>query len=204
MRLRLSASLAFCAACMTAVAGQANAAAPATQPPGMDDGADLAGLPVVPDGELADDRGGFTWQGVDINLGAEMRTYLNGALVLQTNLSWTSAGAATTRFVSAALSPADAAQLQAGILSGAGISMRVGGQSVFLANGGETALIQGPEGAIQNILINRASNISVRQEVDATLDLQNFGPLQQQFTQSRVGDALSDAVALGTLGALGN
>lgn len=204
MKLRLSASLAFCAACMTAVTGQANAAAPATQPLQTDDGADLAGLPVVPDGELADDRGGFTWQGVDINLGAEMRTYLNGALVLQTNLSWTSTGAATTQFVSAALTPADAVQLQAGILSGAGISMRVGGQSVFLANGGETALIQGPEGAIQNILINRASNISVRQEVDATLDLQNFGPLQQQFTQSRVGDAMSDAVALGTLGALRN
>lgn len=161
-------------------------------------------LPIVSDDELARNRGGFVWQGVSINLGAEMRTFIDGALVLQTNISWTSTGATTTQFVSGALTPADAAQLQAGMLSGAGISMRVGDQSVFLANAGQTALIQGPEGAIQNILINRASNVSIRQEVDATLDLSNFAPFQQQTMQSRLGDSLGSAINAATLGALGN
>jgi hypothetical protein len=82
--------------------------------------------------------------------------------------------------------------------------MRVGDQSVFLANAGQTALIQGPEGAIQNILINRASNVSIRQEVDATLDLGNFGPFQQQTMQSRMGDSLGAAINAATLGSLGN
>ena len=82
--------------------------------------------------------------------------------------------------------------------------MRVGDQSVFLANGGQTALYQRTDGAIQNVLINRASNISARQEVDATLDLHNFGQFQQQTSQSRIGDAIGDALNLGTLGAIGH
>lgn len=182
----------------------ANAAPASSSASKAQDGNDVQGLPVVSDEELSHNRGGFTWQGVNISLGAEMRTFLDGALVLQTNISWTSSGATTTQFVSGALTPADAAQLQAGMLSGAGITMRVGDQSVFLANAGQTALIQGPEGAIQNILINRASNISIRQEVDATLDLQNFGPFQQETMQSRLGDSLGAAINAATLGSLGN
>ncbi|HVU29947.1 MAG TPA: hypothetical protein VHE36_06055 [Sphingomicrobium sp.] len=157
---------------------------------------------VVSDEELSRNRGGFNWEGVEISLGAEMRTFIDGALVLQTNISWTSTGATTTRFVSGALTPADAAQLQAGILSGGGIAMRVGDQSVFLANAGQTALIQGPEGAIQNILVNRANNVSIRQEVDATLDLRNFGPFQQQTMLNRLGDSLGSAMNAATFGAL--
>ena len=165
---------------------------------------DLDGLTIVPDAELAQNRGGFSWQGVEIGLGAEIRTFLNGELVLQTNISWTPAGASTTRMVSAALTPADAAQLQAGILTSGGISMRVGDQSVFLANGGQTAILQRTEGPIQNLLINRASNISARQEMDAVLDLGNFGQFQQETARSRIGDAIGSLVGSGTLSALGH
>jgi hypothetical protein len=200
MKLRLFASAAVGAAWLAFASTPANAEAPSAAQ--ADDGSDLAGLPVVGDEELAQDRGGFSWQGVDINLGAEMRTYLNGALVLQTNISWTAAGATTTQFVSGALTAADAAQLQAGMLSGAGISMHVGDQSVYLANAGQTALIQAPNGAIQNILINRASNVDIRQQVDATLNLGNFGPFQQQTLATRVGDSLGVALNAATLGAL--
>jgi len=188
---------------LLSAASSASIAAPASSR-SIDNGADLTELPVVPDAELAESRGGFSWQGVEIGLGAEIRTYLDGALVLQTNISWTATGATATQLVSGALTPADAAQLQAGLLSRSGISMRVGDQSVFMANGGQTALIQRTDGAIQNVLINRASNISARQEVDATLDLHNFGQFQQQIGQSRMGDAIGDAIDLGTLGAIGH
>jgi len=196
VRIGLGAAL-LCVACSPSVAAAARSSA-------IDDGADLTELPIVPDPELAHDRGGFSWQGVEIGLGAEIRTYLDGALVLQTNISWTATGATTTQLVSGALAPADAAQLQAGLLANSGISMRGGDQSVFLANGGQTALYQRTDGAIQNVLINRASNISARQEVDATLDLHNFGQFQQQTSQSRIGDAIGDALNLGTLGAIGH
>jgi hypothetical protein len=165
---------------------------------------ELAGVESVPDKELAGYRGGFVWEGVQIGLGAEIRTFLNGQLVLQTNITWTPAGAQTTRFVSGALTPVDAAQLEAGILSTGGITMKVGDQSVFLANEGQTVFVHGTNGSIQNILINRANNITAREEIDATLDLQNFGQFQQQQLQSQVGSSAGDSVGQMLSGFLGN
>lgn len=189
---------------LLALPGLPAAAATPSQPAVQDVGADVAGLAIVPDEELQRNRGGFAWKGVEIGLGAELRTYLNGELVLQTNVSWTAAGATTNQIVSGALTKADAAQLQAGILSTGGISFHVGDQSVFLANGGDTAIYQRTDGSIQNILVNRASNISARQEVDAALDLHNFGQFQKQLGQSRVADMVGDAIGQATVGALGN
>lgn len=164
----------------------------------------LAGLEPLADEELAAQRGGFAWQGVEIALGAEIRTYLNGELVLQTNVSWGPAGANTTQLVSGALAPPAAEQLQAGILTGGGITMRVGDESVFLANQGQTAIMHRTDGAIQNVLVNRASNVEARQEIDAVLDLGNFGAFQQQILAERLGSSLGDLIAQTTIGALNN
>lgn len=158
----------------------------------------------VSDEELAELRGGFSWQGVEIGLGAEIRTFLNGELVLQTTISWTAAGAETHQMVSGSLAPADAAQLQAGILTSGGITMRVGDETVFLANQGQTALLHRTDGGIQNILVNRASNIEARQEVDAVLDLGNFGAFQQDILSERLGSSIGDMIAETTIGSLNN
>ena len=158
----------------------------------------------VSDEELAGLRGGFSWQGVEIGLGAEIRTFLNGELVLQTTISWTATGAETSQIVSGSLAPADAAQLQAGILTSGGITMRVGDETVFLANQGQTALLHRTDGALQNILINRASNIEARQEVDAALDLANFGAFQQDILGQRLGSSIGDMIAETTIGSLNN
>ncbi len=161
---------------------------------------ELAGLELVPDAELAEYRGGFLWQGVTIGFGAEIRTYLNGDLVLQTNVSWTETGAQTTQLVSGALTPADASQLQAGILVSGGITMNVGNQSVFLANEGQTAILHQTDGAIQNIVLNRASNVEASQQVDAVLDLGNFAAFQEQLLGHRIGDSIGDSVGQAIIG----
>ena len=173
----------------------------ATRKPATDE---LDGFQTLSDSELADYRGGFTWQGVDITLGAQVRTYLNGELVLQTNISWTQAGVEKTQLVSGALTPADAAQLQAGILAGGQVSVNVAGQDVFLANGGQTLLMHRADGSIQNILLNTASNIEARQEIDAVVDLQNFSQFQQQLFESRLGHSIGEALGQATIGSLGN
>ena len=67
---------------LLSAASSASIAAPASSR-SIDNGADPTELPVVPDAELAESRGGFSWQGVEIGLGAEIRTYLDGALVLR-------------------------------------------------------------------------------------------------------------------------
>jgi hypothetical protein len=157
---------------------------------------------LVSDEELAQLRGGFSWAGVEIGLGAEIRTYLNGELVLQTNINWTATGAETSQLVSGSLTLADAAQLQAGILTSGGITMRVGGESVFLANQGQTAIIHRTDGAIQNVLINQASNIEARQEIDAALNLDNFGAFQQQILSERLGSSIGDMIAQTTINSL--
>ena len=161
-----------------------------------------ARLPVVPDKELDEQRGGFTWNGVGITLGAEIRTFLDGELVLQTNVSWTDAGATTTRFAAASLTPADAAQLQAGLLSTGGITMRVGDETVFLANQGQTALVHRTDGAFQNILLNTANGVEALQEVDATLDLQDFGSFQQDVLDTRLGQTIGESIGLSTISGL--
>ena len=178
------------------------ASVPAALPPAAAEADELAGLEKIPDEQLAGYRGGFTWEGVDIALGAEIRTFLNGELVLQTNISLTEAGAQTSQFVSAALTPAGAAELQAGILTSGGISMTVGDQKVFLANGGQTALLHRTDGVIQNVLVNRASNIEAMQEIDATLDLGNFGQFQREVLDFRIGQAIGDAVAQATISSI--
>lgn len=163
----------------------------------------LTQLEQVADEELARERGGFRWQGVDVQFGAEVRSYLNNTLVMQTNVSWTSTGAAMSRVVSGALSPLSAAQLQAGMLNGGGLNMRVGKDEVFLANGGQTAFIQRTDGALQNIIVNTASNVDIRQEVDAQLDLGNFQPFQAELISQRIGTSLSDMIQLTTTTSLG-
>ncbi len=160
---------------------------------------DLAGFETLSDEELAGHRGGFTWQGVDISLGAEIRTYLDGQLVLQSNVSWTQAGAQTQQFVSGALTAADATQLQAGILTSGGINMHVGDANVFLANQGQTAFFHRTDGAIQNILVNTASNVQALQEVDAVLDLGNFGQFQIDLQTSHLGHSLGELMGQATL-----
>jgi hypothetical protein len=165
---------------------------------------DFAGREPLTDEELAGQRGGFTWNGIKIGLGADLRTYLNGELVLHTILSWTADGAQTQQLVSGNLTPADAAQLQAGILSSGGISMRVGNQSVFLANQGQTAILHRTDGALQSVLINRASNIEARQEIDAVLDLDNFGQFQQDIINTRVMDGINDMLTQSMTESLNN
>ncbi len=165
---------------------------------------ELAGLVPLADHELAEQRGGFSWEGVQIGLGAEIRTYLNGSLALQTNISWSPNGAQTTQWASAVLTPAAAAELQAGILASGGITMRVGDETVFLANEGQTAILHRTDGSIQNVLINRASNIVARQEVDAALNLGNFGQFQDRLTDLRMGQAVGDVVGQATISSLGN
>lgn len=163
---------------------------------------ELAGLEVVSDSELARQRGGFSLAGMEISLGAEIRTFLDNQLVLQTNVSWTPAGAVTTQIVSGALTQAGAAELQAGILTSGGITMRVGDETVFLANEGQTALMHRTESGLQNVIVNTASKVDIRQEVDAVLDLGGVADFQAGMMADRVSAALADMSVAATIGGL--
>jgi len=48
---------------------------------------DLAALEALDESLLAEQRGGFTMNGMTVSLGAEFRTFLEGELVLRTTVS---------------------------------------------------------------------------------------------------------------------
>lgn len=148
---------------------------------------DLAALEALDESLLAEQRGGFTMNGMTVSLGAEFRTFLEGELVLRTTVSWRPEGMTREEWASAAISQATAEQLRDGVLSGNGITMRVGDQSVYLANDNRTALVHRTDGGLQNMVINTASNTNIRQEADITLDVAGY---------SAFGTAIGDAMRL--------
>jgi len=148
---------------------------------------DLAALEALDESLLAEQRGGFTMNGMTVSLGAEFRTFLEGELVLRTTVSWRPEGMTREEWSSAAISQATAEQLRDGVLSGNGITMRVGDQNVYLANDDRTALVHRTDGGLQNMVINTASNTNIRQEADITLDVAGY---------SAFGTAIGDAMRL--------
>lgn len=163
------------------------------------------GLPaLVPDEDLDKLRGGFVVSGLGINFGADIRTYVNGDLMLQTVLNWSDEGAHTTQTAAAGLSPVDVSALENGVLSNGNIRMKVGDTPVYLLNNGQTAIVHETANGVQNMLINTANGFEAIQEVDATLTLSGYENFNSDMMMDRIGSALSDIAGQAGIGALGN
>jgi hypothetical protein len=163
-----------------------------------------ANLPVlVPDEDLDKLRGGFVWSGLNINFGADIRTYVNGELALHTVLNWTDNGAETTQTARTGLSPVDAAAFSDGILSNGRIRMKVGDTPVYLLNDGQTAIAHNTVNGVQNMLINTARGFESVQEVHATLDLSGYQDFSANMMLDRLSRSLDDVAAQAGIGALG-
>ena len=175
---------------------------PATAEPPMDDEA-LFAEPSIGDDELGEQRGGFQFAGMEIKLGADIRTFLNNELALHTVITMDENGYNRVQTVGVGLTLADADAIRNNVLSNGAIRMNVGDSQVFLANEGRTAIIHGNEGALQNILINTASNITATQDVTATLDLQGYDGFAASVTADQLGRSLGDDVTRAISGAFG-
>ena len=155
----------------------------------------------VSDELLDQQRGGFVVHGMNINLGADIRTYINGELMLRTTVNWTNAGVLKEQFAAPGISPANAISLNASALANGKISMDVGGTPVFAANDGQTMLIHRVENGLQNILINTASNLDIVQQVDASLELGGYEAFHDSIMSNRLSDSISSAIGSMTIGA---
>jgi hypothetical protein len=152
--------------------------------------------PRLDDEVLEDMRGGFILDsGVTIGLGAIVRTTVDGALALETQLVWQQQGAVISQHVGAGLTPTEGAITKT-------VSLPAGSQAFVLPEG-ETAIIHRvTDGSIQNILLNTASGRTIRQDTEVTLTLTGFQPVQQQIAQEQWARALAGDLSLASTGAL--
>lgn len=164
------------------------------------DDAMFAAAERVDTGELADQRGGFVLDGLDIKLGAQIQTLVNGELALTSAITWSDTGIETSHFVSDMLSAPTAAQLQAGLLKTGNISLNVGDATVYLANDGQTALIQNVDTGIQNIIVNTANNTDIQMMVNATIDLSGYANFQAMTQSNMLNSFLGSAIDNATIG----
>ncbi len=176
--------------------------APAT--PALADDDPLAAAVPLDDATLAEQRGGFRFEGMDIRLGADIKTFLNGELALQTRITIADGEYRQTQIASAALTLADADALRNSVLANGSMTMNIGDQRVYLANEGQTALIQGTDGALQNILVNTASNIDLNQEVNATLEIGGYQMFVSALATDQLRGALGEDIARAINGSFGS
>lgn len=151
----------------------------------------------VEDASLSDMRGGFMLDnGLQVGLGAVVRTTIDGELALQTQLTWTETGAVVTRELGAGVTPATP-----GSISGT-ITLPGATDDAFYVNAGETALIHRvTDGRIQNILLNTASGQDIRQQTEVTVTLSGYEATQQLTSQQQWGRTLGSDLAIATQGA---
>lgn len=151
----------------------------------------------IEDASLDDMRGGFMLDnGLEVGLGAIVRTTIDGELALQTQLTWTQTGAVVTREVGASVTPTAPGSVSSTItLPGAT-------DDAFFVNAGETALIHRvTDGRIQNILLNTASGQDIRQQTEVTVTLSGFAATEQLTAQQQWGRTLGSDLAIATQGA---
>ena len=149
-------------------------------------------LTPLSDEELADMRGGFlTAGGITFDFGAVVRTYVSGALALETRLTWTPTGPVTEQ-VSGGLPgwtplPSGGLGTQVGGLDLTGVPDGAGGLVLTDANG-STALIHNVmNGQLQNMVLNAADNRDIHQDMQILLTLPNFEAMQQEYSLDRLG-----------------
>lgn len=147
-------------------------------------GAELFDRPGLADRELDEVRGRFlVVDGVTFDLGAVVRTTVNGEMVLETVVTWTPDGPLITQSTAPGLSPATMAELkEAAARTGLDLSSLSGGSEVFLLNDGATAVAHRFDIAgLENILINEASGQDIRQDTSVTLHLPDGEAVTRDF-----------------------
>lgn len=150
---------------------------------------------VVSDEELDGMRGGFlVADGVVFDFGATIRTYEDGVLSLQTQVTWALDGIHIEQMLGAGVAPVTSADLNA--LAGLG--------EVFRTAGGATVLHDVNQGQLLSVLLNTTSDHSFRQDTALTLVLPGFDATQASMVRQLTGVHISDDMATASIGALGH
>jgi hypothetical protein len=159
--------------------------------------ADPVGTP-LPDDQLETYRGGFSiLDGQELTFSASVRSYLDGALVLESQLAWSSAGLTSQN---AQAQPSALSPEMLTTLSAAGLDMHAltEGANVFISADGQTMFWQNADnGHLANILLNTSDGRTLRQEINVDLGLPGFEATQAGMREVLAARALVNDIRLG-------
>ena len=137
--------------------------------------------------DLDEQRGGLrTPLGLDVGFGASVRTFVDGALVLETRLTWTNGGPRSEQIVN-----------DLGSITGSPVRIGTLGSLATIAPGKATTVVHDLSmNRIANMVINTADNRTIRQETNVTLVLPQLLDIQQRLSADRLSSALQSSVGL--------
>jgi len=150
------------------------------------------GIEIMAEDDLAAHRGGIAVNGIEINFGAVVTTFVNGVPAMTTTLTVTDVGAIVEQAVGdIGQSIHDMTTEQ---LTALGLGGLEGSDGVIIDDAdGVTALVHNvTDGALQNIIINSATGRDLSQEIDVTVELPGFELMQSQLLVERFGIHISD------------
>lgn len=177
-------------------------AAPVAAQQADHDGFDATFAP-MPDAELADLRGGWiTAGGLSFDFGVVMRTFVQGQLALETRLTWTPTGPVTERWRDPSQG-VDVAQVMDDLTGqGMDLSSLAGVDGLVLdGDGGQTVVLHSiGEGAIQNLVLNTASNRDIRQDMQVNLAIDDLPGLQREVSFQRLGGEIGREIGASLTG----
>lgn len=155
--------------------------------------------------ELAETRGGFlVANGVVLDFGATVRTYVDGQLALESRLTWTETGA-VTEHAGGVMGAADlAGAIDAAMARGLDLEALQNGQGLLLSDAnGATALVHNlRNGSIQNLIVNNADGRDLRQEIEITLTLPNLESMQRDYSFDQMGSQITQEMNAALMQAL--
>ena len=167
---------------------------------------DFHGLDTVGLAEMSDIRGGFNVGGLEMAIGANIRTFVDGALVLE-SVARVSPSGLISEMVSSTASP-----------PGGGVTFNFGGETdvalqdvapanvdlgalagdngvaINDSNGFSAALHRITQNQILGVIVNTADGRNLRQELNIEVTVENFGSFQQSIRSAIMSGRLINGV----------
>lgn len=140
---------------------------------------------VMTDEELSQARGGILIAGdIAFEFGAVVKTYEDGALSLETQVTWTPTGPLIQQLAGTGVTPLSDPDLK--VLAGMG--------DAFRTAAGATVIQNVSQGQVLNLLMNTTSGHQFRQDTAITLVLPGFASTQAAISRQVLGLRLGEEV----------
>lgn len=152
--------------------------------------------PVLSDVELDQIHAGFSDSlGQSVSLGAVMKSYVDGSLVLQSTMTVNASGITSTQLLGDNARPLDAAEL-------ANLPALAQAGAVVAGPGGTTSFVHSLSGqGLTNMVVNTANGRNIMQSTAVTVTIPNLQTFEQQAMLAGFAIQLHDMLGSGLLNA---